>query len=64
MMSWEEAKRREGLRLRAAYLKGWDSALIVPEGAANPYRRDDFARRWAFGRRDCLAGKALPVWVR
>ena len=46
-------------RLDAAYMRGWDSALIRPCGENNPYHREDFARWWANGRRQCLANQPL-----
>jgi hypothetical protein len=63
-MRYEEAKRREGLRFKAAYLRGWDSALIWPTGANNPYHRCDFRDWWEKGRRECLDNKPLPEWAR
>jgi len=59
-LSWEESKRRERLRFWKAYLRGWDSALIYPCGTSNPYHRNDYRRRWARGRQDCLDNKPLP----
>lgn len=60
-MRYEEAKRREGLRFRTAYLKGWDSVLIHPPyGDGNPYHRQDYRRTFERGRQDCLANKPLP----
>ena len=52
------------LRLRAAYMKGWDSALISPNSVCNPYSRRDFHEEWRRGRRDCLANKPLPEWAK
>lgn len=51
---------KKALKLRAAFLLGWDSALIQPRGANNPYRRCDFVTAWANGRRLCLANEPLP----
>lgn len=47
----------------AAYLKGWDAALIEGETAVNPYKRRDYARIWEKAFRDCLANRPLAPGV-
>jgi ribosome modulation factor len=60
MKTWQENHGRYRLRLETAFLKGWDSALISPSVASNPYRRCDFRQYWDNGRRRCLNCESLP----
>ena len=43
------------LMLMAAYLKGWDAALVYRDIGCNPYHRVDYRNRWEHGFRDCEA---------
>ncbi len=51
-------KRRD-----AAFLKGWDAALIEGESAINPYSRRDYRRIWQNAYKRCMASDPLPPGV-
>jgi hypothetical protein len=63
-MVWHKNYLRFRRSLDTAFLRGWDSALIQPCDASNPYHRQDFRRAWDSGRKACLANKPLPEWAK